>query len=144
MKRLVLLAALLGIPGCAHDNVVQVQVPVSAEPTPGSRIVVVYERGTNGGWNPIAQATPPTPLLPAPVPAVVLPVPPERESNCKVFVIPEFASTPPVPDTRKINEDQIDPVLYTYIGKLRAHIVTMKKDLRKAHEEYLKECKTEQ
>lgn len=137
MKRLVLLTALLALSSCARDDVVQVQVPVSSEPTPGSRIVVVYERGSNGGWSPISPVLPPAPLLPPPPPT-----PPQApvHETCKVFVIPEFAPTPPVPDTRKVQEDQIDPVLYTYIGKLRGHIITMKKDLRKAHEEYLKGC----
>lgn len=142
MKRLVLLAALLALPGCARDDVVQVQVPVASDPTPGSRIVVVYERGTNGGWQPSAitpLAQTPTPLTPIPPPIL-----PARESTCKVFMIPKFAPTPPVPDTRKVGEDQIDPLLYTYIGKLRGHITTMKTDLRKAHDEYLKGCNEDQ
>lgn len=137
MRLLVLATALLTLSGCVRDDVVQVQVPVASEPTPGSRIVVVYERGTKG-WTPAMVE----PLLPVVEQSHVEPPPPapEHHDTCKIFVLPAFTPTPAVPKVGKLGEDDIDPILYAYIGQLRGYITAMKQDIRSKHTDYLKSC----
>lgn len=137
MKRPVMLLLLLGVTACTRDDVLQVQVPVPNEPAPGSRVVVVYERGANGSWSPAAvdpaPPPPPAPLYPPEEP------PESHLEGCAPYLLPTLPATPTVPKPASREED-IDAANYAYIERLRAHIERVKKTLADHHTKYLKGC----
>lgn len=131
----VILAASLA--ACARDDVLQVQVPVPAEPAPGARVVVVYERGANGAWAPADIAPLPVPPQPPEPPP---PPPMGRDHGCAPYLLPTLPATPQLPPKLSGGDEEIDKANYDYINRLRAHIDKVKKTLSEHHTKYLKGC----
>lgn len=133
MKHLHWLVLAVGLTACTRDDILQVQVPVPAEPAPGARVVVVYERGANGAWTP-ADIAPEPPPGPPPAP------PAERDHGCAPYLLPTLPSTPQLPPKLSGGDEEIDKANYEYINRLRTHIEKVKKTLSDHHTKYLKGC----
>lgn len=70
----------------------------------------------------------------------------KRKPGCPAFQLPEDTGTPPLPleELKRLNpKDQAghDRLMLKHIEALRIHIKGYKKEVRKAYEEYQKDCK---
>lgn len=149
-SRLYWALALACLAGCA-PNTLKLDVPLSAIPDQGSRIVVVYERGAEG-WKQSQAST--YPIMTRP-PMVLPPVEPTsaseskpKKEGCEIYVLPSFQPTPSVPLVgprgKGENEDAIiDNILSGHIGELRQYIISIKRQLKQSHDDYLKNCNKE-
>lgn len=145
-----LLLSLALLPGCTRDTL-KLDVPVNAIPDQGSRIVVVYERGPEG-WKQSQASTYPImtrpPMVPPPAETTAAPVSHPKKEGCEIYVLPSFQPTPPLPVApprgKGENEDAIiDLILSGHIGELRQYIISIKRQLKQSHDDYLKNCSKE-
>jgi len=144
-----LVVALTLLSGCTR-NTLNLDVPLNVNPDQGSRIVVVYERGTDGWKQSQASTYPimthPTMVLPsAETTASTAPSATSRKPSCEIYVLPAFQQTPalPVIGPRGKGEDEdalIDNILSGHIGELRQFIISLRRQLKESHDAYLKKC----
>lgn len=70
----------------------------------------------------------------------------KKKPGCLAFQLPEDSGTPPLPleEFKRLNpKDQAghDRLMLKHIEALRVHIKNYKKEVRKAYDEYQKDCK---